>query len=105
MDLLTGGKETMWQNHSIFVGLAWGVTTPVTVAWFMVRDAFSCAANRKGGITWFNVYMWLDPVLVVFTTLFFAVSMQIFKDTGRKHFAALKPHHVIGLVVFVLAST
>lgn len=97
--LLTDGKETMWQIHGMFAGLAWGVATPVAVASSMVRDAFSCG---KG--TWFKVHMWLNLVSVVFTATCFAVAVRTFEETGREHFASSKPHHVIGLVVFVLAS-
>ena len=53
---------------------------------------------------WCNVHMWLNLVLVVFTVVCFTIAMLTFKDTGGKNFATPKLHHLISLVVCVLAS-
>lgn len=100
--IATDGKETMWQIHGMFAGLAWAVATPLAVVSSMVRDMFD--KNGKGGVTWFNAHMYLNVLSVLLTVAAFAVAVMTVEQKKMKHFSASKPHNVIGLAVFVIAS-
>lgn len=103
--IITDGKETMWQIHGMFAGLAWAVATPLAVISAMVKDMFSWTSkDGKFNVNWFNVHMYMNMASILFTIASFAVAVKTFENLERDHFTTDKPHHVIGLVVFVLAS-
>ena len=99
-------KESLFKAHGILAALAWGILAPLAIANVMCRHLI------PGQGVWFQLHRGLNAIVLVLTTISFAVVVKAYNDLAGEggysphHFesspGAMEKHRTIGLVVFIV---
>ena len=99
-------KQSLFKAHGIMAALAWGILAPLAIANVMCRHLI------PGQGVWFQLHRGLNAVVLVLTTISFALVVKAYKDLSSEggysanHFesspGATGKHRTIGLVVFIM---
>ena len=98
--VLTDDNRSLWIAHGATAATAWGILVPLAIGSALLRKGLEAVGLPEGA--WFQLHRGLNTLAAFLTIVSFAIAVYIFsKEPGKVHFSE-DPHHIMGLVIFIL---